>query len=273
MNRLSNEHRAAIVAQLVEGTSINATCRILGVAKNTVLKLLRDLGPACEAYQREHLRNLRCAHLECDEIWSFTHCKQKNIPVDKRGLTGHGDTWLWIAIDAESKLVPCWLVGDRDADHAARFMADLASRLAVRAQLTTDGHRVYVEAVEKAFGSAVDYAMLIKLYGSDPESETRYSPARCIGILDQTIQGTPDRGHVSTSYAERNNRTVRMSMRRYTRLTDGFSKKIEMHRHAVALHFMHYNFARQNMAHRLSPAMAARVTDHLWSVAEIAALA
>ncbi len=271
MNKLSNTRRAQIVRALVEGNSIRSTCRMTDTAKGTVLKLLADIGVACAVYQHEHLPNLPCRRIQCDEIWSFVGAKAQNVPADKKAW-GRGDVWTWTAIDAETKLVPCWLVATRDGGAAAEFMADLRSRLAGRVQLTTDGHKVYLSAVEDAFGANVDYAMLVKMYGSDPQGEKRYSPAECIGCREQAVQGKPDPKHISTSYVERANLTMRMSMRRFTRLTNAFSKKVENHAAAVALHFMHYNFCRVHQTLRITPAMAAGVTNRLWDVEDIVAL-
>lgn len=272
MNKLTNEKRTAILSALVEGNSLRSTSRMTGAAINTVMKLLVDAGRACSAYQDEHLRNLACSRLECDEIWSFVGIKEMNRPAEERGKFGRGDVWTWTAICADTKLVPSWLVSTRDAGAAMEFMTDIRSRLRNRVQLTTDGHSAYLSAVEEAFGAEVDYAMLIKMYGVDPASEKRYSPAECIGTRTLIAKGNPDMSKVSTSYAERQNLTMRMSIRRFTRLTNGFSKKVENHAAAVALHFMHYNFALIHKSLRVSPAMAAGVTDHLWDVAEIAAL-
>ena len=239
MNRLSTEKRVQILTCLVEGNSIRATSRIAGVAKNTVVKLLVDAGKACSEYQDKTLRNLSCKRLQCDEIWSFCYAKQKNIP--NRGKFGYGDVWTWTAICADTKLIPSWFVGDRSAEIARFFIEDLASRLKHRVQLTTDGLKAYLEAVEGAFGADIDYAMLIKIYGSDSEGEKRYSPAKIKGIEEKRIVGNPNRKHISTSYVERQNLTMRMSMRRFTRLTNGFSKKVENLAHAVSIHFMYYN--------------------------------
>ena len=238
----------------------------------TVEKLLRDLSQACVRYQDEHLRNLKCRRIQCDETWSFVYAKAKNVPEDKQGQFGYGDVWTWVAIDADTKLAVTWLIGDRNARAASAFIDDLASRLANRVQLTTDGHKVYLQAVESAFGSAIDYAMLVKLYGADRESETRYSPAQCIGARSVPIIGNPDPGHISTSYAERQNLTMRMSMRRFTRLTNAFSEKVENHAQAVALHFMHYNFVRIHQSLRVTPAMEAGVTSKVLEVDDIVAL-
>jgi IS1 family transposase len=273
MNRLSIEKRAAILGMLVEGNSLRATSRLADVSINTVTKLLVDLGAACSAHHDEHVRNLRLRYIQCDEIWAFCYAKDKNVPEDKRGIFGYGDVWTWVAIDAETKLVPSFMIGTRGAQTAKAFMDDLASRLANRVQLTTDGHRVYLQAIEDAFGDDVDYAMLVKLYGNDGESEKRYSPAECIGCREIGITGHPDPKHISTSFVERQNLTMRMNMRRFTRLTNAFSKKVENHVAMVAIHFMHYNFARIHKSLRVTPAMAAGITDHVWSLEEIALLA
>lgn len=272
MNRLSTEERVRVVKALVEGNSLRATARMTGIARMTVEKLLRDLSAACTKYQNEHLRNLTCKRVQCDEIWAFVYAKQKNVPLDKQGQFGYGDVWTWVAMDADTKLAVSWLVGDRGAGSAFALMDDLASRLAHRVQLTTDGHRVYAEAVESAFWKGIDYAMLIKIYGQDRDKEATYSPAQCLGTRTVDILGAPDPKHVSTSYIERQNLTMRMSMRRFTRLTNGFSKKVENHTQAVALHFMYYNFVRIHQTLRFTPAMAARITDRLWGVEQILAL-
>jgi IS1 family transposase len=275
MNRLSQAKRVQVVKALVEGNSLRATARMTGVAKNTVTKLLVELGEACSAYQDEALRDLHCRRIECDEIWSFCHSKAANVPEEHKGEFGYGDVWTWVALDAETKLVPAWLVGLRDTADATAFISNLAERLANRVQLTTDGHRPDLEAVEDAFGQDIDYAMLIKLYGHQ-EQEHRYSPPECIGTRAHRVQGHPDPRHVSTSYIERQNLTMRMGMRRFTRLTNAFSKKVENLAAAVSLHFMYYNFARphQSLAtpYPRTPAMAAGVTDRLWKVEEIVAL-
>lgn len=272
MNQLTVSRRALVVATLVEGNSLRATARITGIARMTIEKLLRDLGSACAEYQNERLRDLGCRRMQLDEIWSFVYAKQKKLPQDKRGQFGFGDVWTWVAVDADSKLVPSWLVGPRDAETALAFVNDLAGRLRNRIQLTTDGLRLHLAAVEDAFGGQVDYSMLVKLYRSTPEGETRYSPAKCIGTMGETIVGFPDPAHVSTSYAERRNLTMRMHMRRFTRLTNAFSKKVENHTHAVALHFMHYNFVRVHQPLRATPAMAAGVTHRLWEIKDLVAV-
>lgn len=271
MNRLSIEDRTRIIGMLVEGNSLRATSRLADVSINTVTKLLVDVGSACAKYQDRALRNLRCKRIQCDEIWAFVYAKEKNVPEEKRGHFGYGDVWTWTAIDADTKLVPSFMVGDRDGYAAKIFMDDLASRLANRVQLTTDGHRAYLEAVEGAFGSEIDYAMLSKIYESSQE-ETRYSPARCVGCEVKTISGNPDAEHISTSTVERQNLTMRMSIRRFTRLTNAFSKKVENHYYQVALHFMHYNFCRVHKSLRVTPAMEAGISDHVWSIEEIVRL-
>lgn len=271
MNRLDSTKRIQVVRCLVEGNSIRATVRMTGVAKNTVAKLLVDLGTACAQYQDEHLRNLPCKHVQCDEIWSFVGAKQKNVSEDQMA-DGWGDVWTWTAIDADTKLVPCWMVGQRGLPTAREFIGDLAKRLSSRVQLTVDGHRPYVQAVEETFGADIDFAQLIKVYGASGEAQTRYSPGQCIGIECNTVTGNPDSKHISTSFVERQNLTMRMSMRRFTRLTNAFSKKLENHMAAIALHFMYYNFARIHQTLRVTPAMAAGVTSKLWDVADIVAL-
>jgi IS1 family transposase len=273
MNRLSTAKRIQVVSALVEGNSLRATARMTGVARMTIEKLLRDLGRACAQYQNETLVKLDCRRIQCDEIWSFCYAKKKNVTEEvARKHADAGDVWTWTAIDADSKLIVSWLVGNRDLPSAWTFMQDVASRLKHRVQLTTDAHRPYLNAVEDAFGSNVDYAMLQKLYGQDGESEKRYSPAECVGVECRIMQGDPDPAHISTSYVERQNLTMRMHMRRFTRLTNAFSKKVEMHAHAVALHFMHYNFVRIHKTLRQTPAMAAGVTAKLWEIADVVAL-
>jgi IS1 family transposase len=269
MNVLSIEQRTQIVAALVEGNSMRAISRMTGVSRNTVNKLLIDLGNACSEYQDKILRNLKCQHVQCDEIWSFVGCKQKNVTPDNQG-NGWGDVWTWVAMDADTKLIPCWYIGTRDAGSAYHFIHDLKARLATRVQLTTDGHRPYLHAVEEAFGADIDFAQLVKIYGNAPEgSEVRYSPAQCMGARRAVISGKPDYNHVSTSMVERQNLTMRMSMRRFTRLTNGFSKKVENHEHSVAIHYMHYNFGRIHQSLRVTPAMEAGIADHVWSLEEI----
>jgi len=273
MNKLSPDRRAQVVAALVEGNSIRATVRMTGVAKNTVVKLLVDLGRACDEYQRRTLVNLRYRRIQCDEIWSFVYAKEKNVtPEIAQGKSWAGDVWTWTAMDAESKLMVSWLVGARDAGYAQAFMEDVAYRMAHRVQLTTDGHKPYLDAVEGAFGMDVDFAQLVKLYGAPQEPDKTYSPAKCIGCRKHPVMGNPDPQHISTSYVERQNLTMRMSMRRFTRLTNAFSKKLENLEAAVALHFMWYNFGRVHQTLRVTPAMEAGVSDHVWTLAEIVAL-
>ena len=273
MNRLDVKQRAQIISALVEGNSLRATARMVDVAFNTVLKLLPQIGHACAEYQDKTLHNLSCKRIQCDEIWSFCYAKEKHVPKDKQGKFGYGNIWTWVAVDADTKLVPSWLVAERNLTAATAFMQDVASRLKHRVQLTTDGFRPYLEAVEGAFGSEIDYSVLVKIYGNDPTpQEVRYSPAVCMAVQYARIQGKPDPKHVSTSFAERQNLTMRMSMRRFTRLTNGFSKKVENHAHAVALHYMHYNFCRIHQSLRVTPAMEAGITNHVWNLEEVAAL-
>ena len=273
MNKLSIERQAQVIRVLCEGNSVRSTARITDTAINTVVNLLRRTGLACAKYQDTHLRNLPCKTIQCDEIWSFCYAKQKNLPENKQGRFGYGDVWTWTAIDADTKLVPSWMVGLRDAGYAFMFMKDLQSRLDNRVQLTTDGHVTYLTAVEDTFGADVDYAQLVKIYGSDPEPEKRYSPAKCNGVNHRTVTGHPESSKISTSFIERQNLTMRMSMRRFTRLTNAFSKKLENHMLAIALYFMHYNFARPHKTlanpYPRTPAMASGVSDHIWTIEEI----
>lgn len=275
MNRLLIEKRVRILGCLTEGMSLRAASRLADVSLNTVTKLLVDVGTACEIYQLETLRNLSCKRIQCDEIWCFVGAKESNVPPMRRGEYGRGDVYTWVAIDPESKLVASWLVGRRSAPFAKVFIDDLASRLANRVQLTTDGHKAYLEAVDRAFGGDIDYSMLVKLYGSEAgrKEEHRYSPGPCVGTIRGTVAGHPDEAHVSTSHVERQNLTMRMHMRRFTRLTNGFSKKIWNHELAVALHYMFYNFAKIHKTLRVTPAMQAGISDHVWTLEEIAKLA
>jgi IS1 family transposase len=272
MNRLSIDERAQILAALVEGNSIRSVCRMLGREKRTVTRLLVDVGTACYRYQDRTLRNLKCNRLECDEIWSFVGCKQKHVTKEMAEERIVGDAWVWVAIDADTKLVPCWLVGRRDTGCATEFIADLERRLANRVQLTTDGHKVYLNAVIDAFADEIDYAQLVKYYGDNPEGQKRYSPAICTGCQKVVRLGEPETDPISTSYVERQNLTMRMSMRRFTRLTNGFSKKIQNHEAAIALHYMYYNFVRIHQTLRVTPAMAAGISNHVWSWPEVVAL-
>jgi IS1 family transposase len=271
MNCLDPKTRSQIVSCLIEGCSIRATVRMTGASKNTIAKLLADLGCACTAYHNRYVRKLKVRRLQCDEIWSFVGAKAKNVSAEKK-QEGWGDAWTWIGIDADTKLVVSYLVGGRGAGWAKDFMEDCASRISNRVQITTDGHKGYLEAVEHAFGADIDYAMLQKIYGAPADNETRYSPATCIGCDMKVVSGDPDPKHVSTSYVERQNLTLRMQSRRFTRLTNAFSKKIENHRHSVALHYMHYNFCRVHQTLRTTPAMEAGLTDHVWSLEELIAL-
>lgn len=274
MNRLDPDKRAQVVACLVEGNSIRATVRMTGVAKNTVVKLLVDLGTACSVHMDTSMRDLPCKRLEVDEIWTFCHAKERNVPAEKRGQFGYGDVWTWVAIDADTKLVPSYRVGPRDLQEATLFMTDLAARLANRVQLTTDGHKPYLQTVRSAFKGEIDYAQLVKLYGFDPHGDRRYSPPIVTAAIPEPISGSPDPALVSTSYVERSNLTMRMSMRRFTRLTNGFSRKVENLTAAVSLHFAHYNYCRPHMAlgKRTTPAMAAGLTDHVWTLHELIGL-
>jgi IS1 family transposase len=270
MNKLSPQDRAKALQLLCEGMSIRAVTRVTGFSKTTVSKLVVDAGQAAAWYQDRVFQSLTCKRLQVDEIWGFVAAKQKNVGTMKRPQSDAGDAWLWLATDADTKLVPCWHVGTRDGDAAMEFIDDLASRLANRVQLTTDGHKAYLYAVDAAFGGEVDFAQLVKLYGASPESaKGRYSPAECTGIVKTRVIGDPDMKHVSTSYAERNNLNIRMHSRRMTRLTNAFSKKMENHAHAMALHFLHYNFVRIHKTLKITPAMAAGVTDRLWEVADM----
>ena len=272
MNRLDSETRVHVVSCLIEGCSIRSTVRITGVSKKCVMRLLREVGKVCADYQDRVLRNLKTRRVQLDELWGFLYCKEKNVTAKIAAQNpSAGDVWLWCAIDADSKLVITWSLGDRDAQTARHFVDDVAHRLSNRVQLTTDGHSVYLTAVENAFGSNVDYAMLVKEYESTQE-ETRYSPAKCVNCLSKAIMGHPDPAHISTSYVERHNWSVRTSMRRYTRLSNGFSRKIENHAAAVALNYFAYNFIQIHRTLRTSPAMAAGITDHLWSVDDLVAL-
>jgi IS1 family transposase len=272
INRLDQSKRAAVIRCLVEGNSIRSTVRITGAAKNTVVKLLAELGCACAAYHHRNVRGVRVKRLQCDEIWAFVGAKKKNVTLEQKAQ-GWGDAWTWVGIDVDTKLVVSYLLGDRGRDSAFAFILDCAERITGRPQLTTDALKVYPDAVEEVFGSNVDYAQLHKIYGAPTEEDyRRYSPARCIGCDMKTVQGDPDPKHVSTSYVERSNLTMRMSMRRFTRLTNAFSKKLDNHGHAVAVYFMYYNFCRVHQTLRVTPAMEAGSTDHAWEVEELVAL-
>jgi IS1 family transposase len=273
MNKLSTATRVQVIKCLVDGVGINATCRITGAAKNTVLKLLAEVGTACQKHHDEKVRNVKAKRVQCDEIWAFCYSKEKNVPKAMKGTFGVGDVWTWTGIDADSKLIVSYLIGLRDIDYAREFVNDLCDRLANRVQLTTDGLKCYLQAVEDVFVGEVDYAQLIKVYGKDPGTPAgRYSPPAVIGCESHVISGTPEFKHVSTSYVERANLTMRMAMRRFTRLTNAFSKKIQNHQHAVALNFAHYNFCRVHSTLRVTPAMEAGLTDHVWEIEELLAL-
>jgi len=271
MNKLPLTKRIQILAMLVEGSSMRSISRVADVSINTVSKLLAEAGEACLAIHNDEVRNVPAKRIQCDEIWSFCYAKQANVKTAKAAPEDAGDVWTWTAIDADSKLIVSYLVGGRDAGYATEFMYDLVERLSNRVQLTTDGHRAYLEAVSDAFSDRVDYAQLVKLYGATVAAPGRYSPAACIGARKRRVTGLPDVEHVSTSYVERQNLTMRMSMRRFTRLTNAFSKKLDNHIHALALYFAHYNFCRIHKTLRTSPAMAAGITDRLWSLEDIVA--
>ena len=275
MRKLDTKTRALIIRLLVEGNSIRATARIADVSKNTVNKLLNDAGAACSKYHDVHVRKVQATVIQCDEIWSFTYAKQKNVPTARNAPEFAGGAWTWTAIDSQSKLIVSYMVGGRDSEYAIEFMDDLRDRLANRVQLTTDGHKAYLEAVEGAIGGDVDYAQLIKIYGGATGSkghEKKYSPAECTGIKKRAIEGNPEKSLVSTSHVERQNLTMRMHMRRFKRLTNGFSKKVENHSNAVALHFMYYNFVRVHQTLKVTPAMEAGLTDRLWDIADLVAI-
>lgn len=272
MNQLPISKRVAVVSALVEGNSIRSTARMTDVSKTTILKLVADLGTACAEFHNVRVRGLQAKRIQCDEIWQFCYSKAKNVPAEKLGQFGYGDVWTWTAIDADTKLVPSWFVGSRDVNSAHWFMRDLESRLLSRVQLTSDGHHAYLTAVNDAFDGQVDYSQLVKIYGFPREGAARYSPAKFVGSRKEVIRGNPDPRHISTSYVERQNLSMRMGMRRFTRLTNAFSKKVENHAHAVALYFVHYNFARIHQTLRVTPAMAAGLADHVWSLEEIVGL-
>jgi len=271
MNQLEITDRAKVISALVEGNSIRAISRMTGIARNTINKLLVDLGEMCMKFHSENVRNLTVRRLQCDEIWAYVGAKAKDVSVEKKEI-GWGDVWTWVALDADTKLCVTYLVGGRGADWAWDFMQDCASRIRGRVQITTDGHKAYLDAVEGAFGLDCDYAQLQKIFGASEDAEKRYSPATCIGCDMKTVSGNPDPKHVSTSFVERQNLTMRMSIRRFTRLTNAFSKKLENHAYAVALHFMHYNFCRVHQTLRITPAMQAGLADRVWSIADLCTL-
>ncbi|WP_298915777.1 IS1 family transposase [uncultured Algimonas sp.] len=273
MNKLATSERAQILNMLCEGMAIRAVARVTGKSKNTITKLLVNAGKVCSSYQDTALRDLQTKRVEVDEIWSFVYAKNKNVATATSAPEGAGDVWTWTAIDADSKLVMSWLVGGRDSEYALAFMDNLKGRLANRVQLTSDGHKAYLEAVEEAFGADVDYAQLIKMYGNAPgEAKGRYSPAECTGIKKRRVEGDPDIEKVSTSYVERQNLTMRMHMRRFTRLTNAFSKKVANHEASIALHFMYYNFVKIHKTLKCTPAMAAGVTLNLWNMEDVVKL-
>lgn len=278
MNILNHDKKVQVLSSLVEGVSLRSVARMTGVSRTTIHRLLENVGQTCLEYQDIFLRDLPCKNVQVDEIWSFTYAKEKNVPEEFKGMFGFGDTWTWTSLDADTKLVPSWHIGSRNANDASIFLKDLKKRLSDRIQLTTDGHKVYIKAVEEAFGSEVDYAMLIKLYGQTPEGEKRYSPADCIATEKNVVQGNPDKTKISTSYVERQNLTRRMNMRRFTRLTNAFSKKVKNLEYAVALHFFHYNFIRPHKTLNkernlgITPAMASGVTNRAWTLSDVVAL-
>ena len=269
MNKLNTETRVLITKALVDGVGVNATCRLTGAAKHTVLKLLRELGAACAELHEKKVRDVKARRIQCDEIWSFVHAKAKNLPEEKRGQFGYGDIWTWTAIESDSKLIVSYNVGLRDAGYAHEFMNDVAGRLTNRVQPTTDGHKAYLDTVDDAFAGEVDYAQLIKLYGAERPGEARYSPANVIGIRKEAVCGTPEPRQISTSILERQNLSMRMGMRRFTRLTNAYSKKIQNHCHAIALYFAHYNFCKVHSTLRVTPAMEAGLNDHVWEIEEL----
>ena len=269
MNKLPHEKRAQALQMMAEGISLRAMTRLTGISRTTLIKLLEDAGQAFSEYQDRVLVNLPCKRIQVDEAWAFCYAKQKNVPSAKAAPAGAGDIWTWVGLDADTKLVASWYVGERDSEAAAMFIDDLAPRLASRVQLTSDGHKPYLEAIEGAFGADVDYAMLVKVYGASPEGPRRYSPAICTGAHKRSVEGKPDPRHVSTSFVERSNLSMRMGNRRMTRLTNAFSKKAKNHEHMMAVYFMHYNFVRIHQTLRVTPAMAAGVTSKLWEMSDM----
>jgi IS1 family transposase len=269
MNKLPSAKRAQALQMMAEGISLRAMTRLTGISRTTLIKLLEDAGQAFSEYQDRVLVNLPCKRIQVDEAWAFCYAKQKNVPTAKKAPVGAGDIWTWVGIDADTKLVASWYVGGRDGEAAELFINDLAPRFANRVQLTSDGHRPYLEAIEGAFGADIDYAMLVKIYGAAPEGQRRYSPAVCTGAVKYRVEGNPDPKHVSTSYVERQNLNIRMGNRRMTRLTNAFSKKAENHTHMMAIYFMHYNFVRIHQTLKITPAMAAGVTSQLWEMSDL----
>ena len=269
MNKLPHEKRAQALQMMAEGISLRAMTRLTSISRTTLIKLLEDAGQAFSEYQDSMLVNLPCKRVQVDEAWAFCYAKQKNVPTAKAAPEGAGDIWTWVGLDADTKLVASWHVGSRDSEAAMTFIDDLASRLASRVQLTSDGHKPYLEAIEGAFGANIDYAMLVKVYGAAPEGQRRYSPAVCTGAHKHRVEGNPDPKHVSTSFVERNNLSMRMGNRRMTRLTNAFSKKAKNHEHMMAIYFMHYNFVRIHQTLKITPAMAASVTPKLWEMSDL----
>lgn len=269
MNKLGTDKKVAVITALVEGCSVRSTSRMTGVAKGTILRLLAEIGTACADYQDRVLRNIPAKRVQIDEIWSFVGAKQKNVTMEMAATRVCGDTWTFVAIEAQTKLVISWMVGRRDAGFASAFLRDVSGRIINRVQLTTDGHKMYLGAVADAFSEDIDYAQLVKIYGNDPEGQKRYSPAQSQGSIKDAIIGNPDKRHISTSLVERQNLSMRMGMRRFTRLTNGFSKKIENHMHSVALFYMHYNFCRIHQTLRVTPAMEAGISQRLWSIRDL----
>ena len=269
MNKLTTAKQVQVVSALIEGNSIASIVRMTGVAKTTILRLMTKFGEACQAFHDREVRDVPARRIQCDEVWAFCHCKQKNVRDELKGTIGIGDIWTWTALDADTKLMVGWAIGTRDGGYAAEFMNDIAGRLSNRVQLTTDGHKAYLDAVNDAFGTNVDYAMLIKVYGPELAGPGRYSPPACIGTQTCAVSGNPDRSHVSTSYVERSNLTVRMGMRRYTRLTNGFSKKFENHIAMTTIFFVHYNYCRIHQTLKTTPAMQAGLTDRLWEIEDL----
>jgi IS1 family transposase len=275
MNKLPLHKKVQIINMLVEGSSMRSTSRVCDVSINTVTKLLVDVGTACQLFHNKMVMGLTSKRVQCDEIWSFVYSKEKNVPESMENVEGVGDVWTWTAIDADTKLIIDFFVGNRDAESANIFMNNVALRLNTKVQLTTDGLKAYLEAVTDAFGSRIDFAQLVKIYGGTGDgvsTEKKYSPAECTGAKKNVVSGNPDEKHISTSYVERQNLTIRMSNRRFTRLTNAFSKKIDNHCHALALHFVYYNFVRQHKTLRVTPAMAAGISKRFYSIEDIVRL-
>ena len=269
MKQLTREQRASIIRCLVDGVSVRATCRITGFSKDAVQKLTKDLGEAVLEFHDNVVREVSAMRIQCDEIWCFCYSKDKNVPDSMKDKPGVGSIWTWTAMDADTKLIISWKLGARDATTGYEFMDDVYHRLAHRCQMTTDGHKVYLEAIEQTFGCNIDYAMLVKIYGEDKTDDTRYSPGKCMGTKKQTIMGNPDEDHISTSYAERQNLNIRMQNRRYTRLTNAFSKKAEMLAYSVAITFFYHNWVRIHQSLRMTPAMKAGLADRKWSIEDM----